>query len=105
MRDGQLATEVSLGAELPMMTQEGFMVRGRVKEIGTETIKMDFNHPFAGMTVKFDGEVTEVRDATPEELAPPQHGCGCGCSGGCGGGDCGDGCDCNHDHDCGCGCN
>lgn len=86
MRDGELAEEVKVGAELPMMTQEGFRVLGRVLDITDDRVKMDFNHPFAGLTVKYEGEIVEVRDATPEELQPT-HGCGCGsCGGGC---DCG----------------
>ena len=99
MREGELAEEVVLGAELPMMTQEGFMVKGKVIEITDKDVKMDFNHPFAGMTVKFEGEIVELRDATPEELQP-QHGCGCGC--GHDHGSCGDGCDCSS-NECGCG--
>ncbi len=86
MRDGKLAEEVKVGAMLPMMTEEGYRVQGIVQEIGDHEIKMDFNHPFAGMTVRFEGEIGEVRDATPDELQP-RHGCG-----GCGGGSCGDGC-------------
>ena len=93
MRDGKLADEVEVGALLPMMTAEGFRIQGRVLEVG-DKIKMDFNHPFAGLTVRFEGEVLEVRDATPEELRPA-HGCGCsGCGshdGGCGEGSCGEG--------------
>jgi len=112
MRDGKLVEEVTVGAELPMMTQEGFMIKGKVLEITTDAVKMDFNHPFAGLTVHFDGEIVEVRDATPEELAPA-HSCGCGCHHDhgdcCGSHDHGDCCgshdhDCcgSHDHDCGC---
>jgi len=104
MRDGKLVEELTVGAELPMMTQEGFMVRGKVLEITADSVKMDFNHPFAGFTVRFDGEIVEVRDATPEELTPA-HSCGCGCHNhgdGCGHGDCECG---SHEHngDCGCG--
>ena len=98
-RDGKLADEVKVGAELPMMTAEGFRILGRVIAIDDASVKMDFNHPFAGKTVKYDGEVIEVRDATPEELQPV-GGCGCGHCGSHG--DCGDGCDCG-DSDCGCG--
>jgi len=88
MRDGQLAEEVVVGAELPMMTAEGYRVPGRVLEIDDRHVKMDFNHPFAGLTVRLDGEVREVREATPEELQPV-HGCGCGHDhGDCGGGGC-----------------
>ncbi len=96
MHDGKLAAEVKVGAELPMMTADGYRVLGRVLEVG-DKVKMDFNHPFAGMTVNFKGEVEEVRDATPEELTP-SSGCGCGCHGG----GCGDDHGC-HDHgnDCG----
>lgn len=96
MKDGVMATEVTVGAELPMMTQEGYRVLGRVLEITDDKVKMDFNHPFAGKTVTFKGRVEQLRDATPEEIQPV-HGCGCGCSHDT----CSDGCG---DHDCGGGC-
>lgn len=100
-RDGKLAEEVKVGAELPMMTAEGFRILGRVLEIGDKDIKMDFNHPFAGKTVRYEGEVMEVRDATPDELQPA-HGCGGGCGGGCcSDGNCGEG-SCNDGGGCGC---
>ncbi len=100
MRDGVMATEVTVGAELPMMTQEGFMVKGRVLEITPEGVKMDFNHPFAGLSVRFDGEIDTVRDATPDELKPA-HSCGCGCHHG-GDHECAGDCNCDHDHEGGC---
>ena len=79
MRDGELAEGVKVGAELPMMTEQGMVIKGRVLDITDDKVEMDFNHPFAGLTVKFEGEINEVRDATPEELSVMQ-GCGCGCS-------------------------
>lgn len=91
-RDGELAEEVKVGAVLPMMTAEGYRIAGTVLEIG-DKVKMDFNHPFAGKTVRYDGEIVTVREATPEELAPT-HGCG-----GCSGGSCG-----NNDSEGSCGC-
>lgn len=94
-RDGELAEEVKTGAILPMMTAEGYRVAGTVLEIGDTKVKMDFNHPFAGLTVRYEGKVDEIREATPEELQPA-HGCG-GCGGQCGGG-CG-----SDDSSCGCG--
>lgn len=99
-RDGKVAEEVKVGAMLPMLTEDGYTVTGTVTEMGPEEVTMDFNHPFAGMTVTFDGEIQDVRDATPEELQP-KHGCGCHGHGhdGCG---CGDGCACGEDKDCGC---
>lgn len=98
MRDGQLAEEVQVGALLPMMTAEGYRIEGKVIEID-DKIKMDFNHPFAGMTVRYEGKVEEVRDATPEELQP-SHGCG-GCGGGCGSEGCGCGSEGDAAHGCG----
>lgn len=98
MRDGQLAPEVKEGAVLPMMTAEGYRVMGKVLEIGDRKVRMDLNHPFAGMTVRFAGEVTEVRDATEEDIHPTG---GCG---GCHGGGCGDGGCCGGEHE-GDGCN
>lgn len=95
MRDGKLVEEVKVGAELPMQTAEGMIIRGRVLEIDDKHVKMDFNHPFAGLTVRYEGEIKNIRKATPEELQPAQgHGCGgcCGGGGSCGDHDCGDGC-------------
>ncbi len=94
-RDGKMAEEVKEGALLPMLTEDGYTVTGRVISIDANNVTMDFNHPFAGLTVQFDGEVIEVRDATEEELKP-RHCCGGGCHHGDGG--CGDGCG----NDCGC---
>lgn len=105
-RNGKLAPEVAEGAELPMMTQEGLMVKGRVVEITSDHVKMDFNHPFAGLTVRYEGVIDTVRDATPDELNPP-HACACG---GCSHGDadhkCGGGCEshCHDDSHAGCDC-
>ena len=82
MKDGKLVEEVKEGAILPMMTAEGYSIRGRVILIDDKEVTMDFNHPFAGLTVRYDGEVESVREATPEELKPAG-----GCCGGCGGGD------------------
>ena len=90
--EGKVVEELVEGAELPMMTDQGFAIRGKVTGITENKVTMDFNHPFAGMTVRYDGEVMEVRDATSDELNP--HSCGCGCH------DCGDS-GCGEDHGCG----
>lgn len=97
-RDGELAEEVETGAELPMMTAEGYRILGRVLEVGDKHIRMDFNHPFAGLTVRYDGRIEQVREATPDEIKPA-GGCGCG---GCGGGShCDEGSGCESGHCCG----
>ena len=75
-------------------------IDGLVAEVTPTHVKMDFNHPLVDKTVRFDGEIKVVRDATPEELTPAQGGCGCG-GDGCG---CDDHCGCDDQADGGCGC-
>lgn len=67
--DGQLDDEMlQVGNFLPMADNQGHHMQGKVVEIGPDTVKMDFNHPLAGMVMHFDGQVAAVRDATREEL-------------------------------------
>jgi FKBP-type peptidyl-prolyl cis-trans isomerase SlyD len=40
-----------------------------VREVTADAVVVDGNHPLAGVTLNFEVEVTEVREATPEELA------------------------------------
>ncbi len=40
-----------------------------VVKVGKFMVTVDFNHPFAGKTLKFDIEVVDIRDATGEEIA------------------------------------
>jgi FKBP-type peptidyl-prolyl cis-trans isomerase SlyD len=106
--DGKTDTKLlQIGNVIPMMDREGRRLNGVVKSIESDTVTMDFNHPMAGSSLHFKGEVTEIREATEEEL---QHGHihqSCGCSGGgCGDGSCstdksnGEGCGCG-DGNCG----
>ncbi len=91
------------GNVIPMMTADNQKVEGMVIEVSEEKVKMDFNHPMAGMHLHFVGQIIEERPATDEDnmriqalLHPQGGGCGCnsggddggGCcsSGGCGGG-------------------
>lgn len=96
MVDGKLAEEMLfVGSQIPMSDAQGNRMMGVVKELGEESVKMDFNHPMAGKTLHFEVEVISVRDVTPEDLAS-QGGCSCG--------ECGGGCDhdhegCGHDHE------
>jgi FKBP-type peptidyl-prolyl cis-trans isomerase SlyD len=56
-------------------TNQGGVVT--VKEVGLENITVDANHPLAGVTLNFEVEIMEVRDATPEELSHGHvHGAG-----------------------------
>ena len=89
-----------LGATVPMQSADGRRMNGTILELEGEMLKMDFNHPLAGLDLHFKGNIIEVRDATEEELAPAM-GCGCG-SGGCGSHDHGDD-GCSSEDGCGCG--
>ncbi len=44
-------------------------VQGIVQKVGRFNVDVDFNHPMAGQTLKFDVEILAVRDASPEEIA------------------------------------
>jgi FKBP-type peptidyl-prolyl cis-trans isomerase SlyD len=84
------------GMQIPMQTSAGQRLNGTIIELNEDSLRMDFNHPLAGIDLHFKGNIIEVREATEDELMPA--GCGCGCSSGS------DGCDpggCSSD---GCGC-
>ena len=94
MMDGKIAEDILfVGSQIPMADANGNRLLGVVREVGAESVTMDFNHPMAGKTLNFEVEVVSVREVTPEDLAS-QGGCGCGCHDGCE--DCHDGCDCGH---------
>jgi len=100
--DGKTDTNLlQLGNVIPMMDNEGRRLNGVIKEINAETVTMDFNHPMAGSSLHFSGEVTEIREATEEELSHGHIHQSCGCSGGCGDGSCSDKSD-NGEGGCGC---
>lgn len=77
------------GNVIPMMTQDGRVVPGKVIEVSDDKVKMDFNHELAGKTLHFTGVITGVREATEKELEEGLHGerAHKGCSGNCS--DCG----------------
>jgi len=85
------------GSQVPMQTNTGQRLTGIVLEVGKDTLKMDFNHPMAGIDLHFTGNIIEVREATEEELNPVS--CGCGCNSDCEDGGCSSDCGSN-----GCGC-
>lgn len=55
------------GDVIPLKTEEGVQVVSIVK-VGHSVVDVDMNHPFAGRDVKYDIEVTDVREATAEEV-------------------------------------
>jgi FKBP-type peptidyl-prolyl cis-trans isomerase SlyD len=62
--------DIEVGMEFHAQTQNGNQVV-EVIDVAEDTITIDGNHPLAGMNLNFEVEVTEIRDATEEEL---QHG-------------------------------
>lgn len=67
---------VEVGSFLQLQLQDQVKVV-RVTQIGDETVTLDGNHPLAGQDLEFDVELTDSRDATPEELAHGHaHGAG-----------------------------
>jgi FKBP-type peptidyl-prolyl cis-trans isomerase SlyD len=40
-----------------------------VKKVGSSVVDVDGNHPLAGVTLNFDIEITEIREASAEEIA------------------------------------
>lgn len=58
------------GQMVNIQTRQGSF-QAVVKKIGRFNVDVDANHPLAGQTLTFDVEITEVREATPEEV---EHG-------------------------------
>jgi len=63
-----------IGAELEAQNDKGVTMKFYVTKIDEANRKLtvDANHPLAGQTVSFDVTITEIRDATDEELANGQ---------------------------------
>lgn len=75
MVDGVLQEQLLVvGNMVPMLDSNGGVVRGMIAAIGSDKVTMDFNHPMAGKTLHFTGEVVAVREATETELTNGLHG-------------------------------
>lgn len=62
---------LEVGNMLPLQDQDGNRMDGMVAWVGLDKVKIDFNHPMAGVDLWFTGNVESVRDAEPMEL---EHG-------------------------------
>jgi FKBP-type peptidyl-prolyl cis-trans isomerase SlyD len=62
---------LEIGNVLPLQDQEGNRMDGMVAWVGLETVKIDFNHPMAGVDLWFSGNVESIREAEASEL---EHG-------------------------------
>jgi FKBP-type peptidyl-prolyl cis-trans isomerase SlyD len=89
--DGKINEDICrVGNEVPMTDSDGNPLAGIINEITDTYVRMDFNHPMAGLDLFFSGKIVEVREATERELAETMNSCsGCSskehadCSGGC----------------------
>jgi FKBP-type peptidyl-prolyl cis-trans isomerase SlyD len=77
-RDGQVQRISKKYVASSGRLRPGLVVRVRTErgpravtivKVGGKMVDVDFNHPYAGMTLCFDLEVLDVRDASPEESA------------------------------------
>jgi len=97
--DGVVQEDILIvGKVLKMLNADGNHIMGKIVEINEDSVKMDFNHPFAGKSLICKGKIMAVREATETELEEGAtkkrieaymakhggHGCGGGCCGGCG---------------------
>jgi FKBP-type peptidyl-prolyl cis-trans isomerase SlyD len=62
--------KVSVGQVLNLQTQKG-QVQVTVLKVGRFNVDVDGNHPLAGEQLTFDVEITDIREASEEEL---EHG-------------------------------
>lgn len=70
--DGKIDESILfVGNDIPMQNDQGQTLMGKVIEISDDKVKMDFNHPLAGIDLYFKGEIIDVREATAEEI---EHG-------------------------------
>ncbi|EDZ61490.1 FKBP-type peptidyl-prolyl cis-trans isomerase SlyD [Sulfurimonas gotlandica GD1] len=93
-KDQFAGIDLEVGMTLYGQGEDGGTVQVVVKEIGEETVIIDFNHPLAGKDLMFTVTVNNVRDASAEEAMtgiPAENqqddeccgtggGTGCGCN-------------------------
>lgn len=81
--------ELVQGMTLYGQGENGETVQVTVKSFDNESVDVDFNHPLAGKDLSFSISITEVRQATEDEILTGVVGGvmsgGCGCSSGGGG--------------------
>ena len=80
--DGKIDDKVvKTGNSIQMVDRDGQKLTGIIQKIGKDKVKMDFNHPMAGVDLHFSGEITSIRDASEDEILHGHiHSAG-GCSG------------------------
>jgi FKBP-type peptidyl-prolyl cis-trans isomerase SlyD len=69
IEEGEVPSDLlEIGNFVPFTNEDGSQITGRIYAIEGETVRVDFNHPLAGKTLKFEGKVMAIREATADEL-------------------------------------
>lgn len=89
--------EIKLGHPMRIRDESGNIFSGTVTALGDENVELDLNHPLAGKDLLFKATVSDLREASEEEITHghvQQSGCGgCGSqSSGCSSDGCGSSC-------------
>lgn len=58
-----------VGQVIQATNQQGESIPAQIREVKDDTIVIDANHPLAGLNLKCEGKVKEVREATAGETA------------------------------------
>ena len=61
--------ELKEGMQVQVGMENGHHAIAIVSAVEGEEVTLDLNHPLAGMTLHFNVEIMDVRDAAPEELS------------------------------------
>jgi len=62
------SNQVEVGAQFQAETSQGLRL-ATVTRIDGQDVTVDLNHPLADLTLRFDIDIVEVREATEEELS------------------------------------
>lgn len=69
IEDGEVPADLlQIGNFVPFTNEDGSQITGRIYAVDGDTVQVDFNHPLAGKTLKFEGKVIGIREATADEL-------------------------------------
>lgn len=69
-----------VGNQVPMVDGSGNSFNGIINEISSDIVRMDFNHPMAGIDLYFTGKVLDVSEPTQEDFSAMTNSCS-GCEG------------------------
>ena len=60
--------DLAVGVKVQAETEQGVQI-ATVTDVKETEVTIDLNHPLAGVTLHFDVEIVDIRDATEEEIS------------------------------------